>query len=140
WTWAWPNGVARCCSAAPRSRGWRLAQSRQWWSRADADPTPMPNRLGAALPSIATPPPGPASRALAQRLSAVESRNITAQTPDCPIFLHSARGANVRDVDGNIYIDLTAGFSVAATGHANAAVTKAAAAQMRTLAHALGDV
>lgn len=46
----------------------------------------------------------------------------------------------MRDVDGNTYIDLTAGFAVAAAGHANHAVVRAATIQMRTLSHALGDV
>jgi 4-aminobutyrate aminotransferase/(S)-3-amino-2-methylpropionate transaminase len=100
----------------------------------------MPERFGALLPNIRTPPPGPRSRELAGRLAAVESRNITAQQPDPPIFWAAARGANVRDADGNTYVDLTAGFSVAAAGHANRAVVRAASAQMRTLAHALGDV
>jgi 4-aminobutyrate aminotransferase-like enzyme len=101
---------------------------------------PERHRFGATLARVQTAPPGPRSRALAQRLAAVESRNITALEPEPPIFWAEARGANVRDVDGNVYVDLTAGFAVAATGHANLFVARAAAAQMRTLAHALGDV
>ncbi len=100
----------------------------------------MPIHFGAVLPDIRTPPPGPHSRELARRLAVVESRNITSQQPEPPIFWDAAHGANVRDVDGNTYIDLTAGFSVAATGHSNLAVVRAAAAQMRKLSHALGDV
>jgi 4-aminobutyrate aminotransferase-like enzyme len=57
-----------------------------------------------------------------------------------PIFWAEAAGSNVRDVDGNTYIDLTAGFGVAAAGHANPRVAAAAGRQMARLPHALGDV
>jgi 4-aminobutyrate aminotransferase-like enzyme len=89
---------------------------------------------------LVTAVPGPQSRSLANRLARVESPNITAIGPDGPIFWAEAAGANVRDVDGNVYIDLTAGFGVANAGHANAAVADAIAKQARTLPHALGDV
>jgi 4-aminobutyrate aminotransferase-like enzyme len=95
---------------------------------------------GVALPEIRTAIPGPQSRALAARLQRVESRNITALTPVPPIFWAEARGANVRDVDGNTFIDLTSGFGVAIAGHANEAVVAAIAQQSAKLPHALGDV
>ncbi len=95
---------------------------------------------GGALPDLRTPVPGPKSRALAERLAAVESRNITAVGELGPIFWTEAAGANVRDADGNVYIDLTAGFGVSAAGHGNPAVADAAGAQLRRLAHAMGDV
>jgi len=100
----------------------------------------MSTPFGEQLPRMATAVPGPASRALAQRLAAVESRNITHVSDAGPIFWVEARGANVRDADGNVYIDLTAGFSVAAAGHANARVVQALARQAERLPHALGDV
>ena len=96
--------------------------------------------LGEALPLLQTPVPGPNSRALAARLALVESRNITKLKPEPPIFWAEARGANVRDVDGNVFLDLTAGFSVAIAGHANPHVTNAIARQSTQLAHGLGDV
>lgn len=89
---------------------------------------------------ILTDIPGPQSRALAARLARVESRNITAIGPDGPVFWESAAGANVRDVDGNVFVDLTAGFGVANAGHANAAVAVAIAEQAGSLPHAMGDV
>jgi 4-aminobutyrate aminotransferase-like enzyme len=95
---------------------------------------------GDQLPDRVTEIPGPRSRQLAARLQNVESPNITAIQPVPPIFWQEARGANVRDVDGNIYIDLTAGFGVANAGHANEAVARAIAGQAGVLAHALGDV
>lgn len=84
--------------------------------------------------------PGPRSRQLAARLRLVESRNLAPGPAAPPIFWAAARGANVRDVDDNVYIDLTAGFGVAAAGHSNPKVTAAIARQARTLAHGLGDV
>ena len=95
---------------------------------------------GDQLPHRLTEIPGPASRQLAARLQRVESPNITAFQPDPPIFWRDARGANVRDVDGNIYVDLTAGFGVTNAGHSNPAVAAAIARQAQHLAHALGDV
>ncbi len=95
---------------------------------------------GEQLPHRATPIPGPLSRQLAAQLRRVESPNITSYDPQPPIFWQQARGANVRDVDGNIYIDLTAGFGVTNAGHGNTAVANAIAEQAGRLAHALGDV
>ncbi|HET9982796.1 MAG TPA: aspartate aminotransferase family protein [Longimicrobiales bacterium] len=95
---------------------------------------------GDELPRLRTAIPGPASRALAARLAVVESRNITRITDNGPIFWSEAHGANVTDADGNVYVDLTAGFSVAATGHANPRVAAAIASQAARLPHGLGDV
>ena len=100
----------------------------------------MTTELGRALPQLRTEVPGPASRELARRLALVESPNITAQYPEPPIFWREAHGANVMDVDGNLYLDLTAGFSVAAAGFSAPAVVHAISEQSRRLAHGLGDV
>jgi 4-aminobutyrate aminotransferase-like enzyme len=95
---------------------------------------------GEQLPELLTDIPGPLSRQLAERLRRVESPNVTAVQPAPPIFWQEARGANVRDVDGNLYVDLTAGFGVATAGHSNALVAARIASQAQLLAHALGDV
>jgi 4-aminobutyrate aminotransferase-like enzyme len=94
---------------------------------------------GDELPRIVVSPPGLRSRQLASRLARVESANVTRLNPPPP-FWTEARGAAVRDADGNTYIDLTAGFGVAHAGHANPAVATAIAAQAARLAHGLGDV
>jgi 4-aminobutyrate aminotransferase / (S)-3-amino-2-methylpropionate transaminase / 5-aminovalerate transaminase len=94
---------------------------------------------GDELPRVVSSVPGPRSIDLARRLARVESPNITCLAP-APIFWTEARGAAVRDADGNTYVDLTAGFGVAHAGHANARVADAIAAQARILAHGLGDV
>ena len=92
------------------------------------------------LPSLKTKVPGPKSRALVRELRRYESRNITYISDHWPIFWERAAGANVWDVDGNRYIDLTAAFGVASVGHGNARVVAAIKAQAGKLLHAMGDV
>jgi 4-aminobutyrate aminotransferase/(S)-3-amino-2-methylpropionate transaminase len=96
--------------------------------------------LGSLLPDLPVPPPGPRSRELARRLRAVESRNVTFLADDFPVFWEAARGANVRDADGNVYLDLTAAFGVALSGHADPSVVEAVAAQAARMVHGMGDV
>ncbi|HWI55595.1 MAG TPA: aspartate aminotransferase family protein [Bacillota bacterium] len=75
-------------------------------------------------------------------LRAYESRNITFIEPDgsWPIVWERARGVHVWDAEGKQYLDLTAAFGVAATGHANRRVVRAGQRQMAKLLHAMGDV
>ncbi len=75
-------------------------------------------------------------------LRAYESRNVTFIEPDgsWPIVWERAQGVHVWDADGKKYLDLTAAFGVAATGHANPRVVKAGQQQMAKLLHAMGDV
>jgi 4-aminobutyrate aminotransferase-like enzyme len=92
------------------------------------------------LESIVTAIPGPRSLALAATLARSESRGVTYLADDFPVFWESGSGALVRDVDGNTYIDCTAAFGVATTGHANPAVARAIAEQAARLPHGMGDV
>lgn len=92
------------------------------------------------LPEIRTAVPGPRSRALAARLAAVESRNVTCLVPEPPICWERAAGANVWDADGNRFVDLGGGFGVANAGHAHPRVVAAVAEQSARLMHAMGDV
>ena len=87
-----------------------------------------------------TPVPGPRSAALAARLAAVESRNVTCVEPAPPIFWERAAGANVWDVDGNRFVDLSSGFGVTNAGHAHPRVVDAVQEQAERLLHAMGDV
>jgi 4-aminobutyrate aminotransferase-like enzyme len=75
-------------------------------------------------------------------LRAYESRNVTFidRQAGWPVVWRRARGARVWDADGKRYLDLTAAFGVAAAGHANPRVVRAAARQMSELLHAMGDV
>jgi 4-aminobutyrate aminotransferase-like enzyme len=99
--------------------------------------------LGALPPSILFPPPGPRSRALAERLRTSEAPGINAQPADPAaeprIVWAEAAGTNVVDVDGNRYLDLTSGFGAAAIGHRHPAVVAAVGAQTARLLHGLGD-
>ncbi len=95
---------------------------------------------GAQLPLLRTRIPGPKSRALARQLHRYESRNVTYIAEHWPIFWQRAAGANVWDVDGNRYIDLTAAFGVASVGHSNPRVVAAIQSQAGKLMHAMGDV
>jgi 4-aminobutyrate aminotransferase/(S)-3-amino-2-methylpropionate transaminase len=91
-------------------------------------------------PELLTEIPGPRSRELARRLAAVESPDVTCLEPTPPIFWERAAGANVWDVDGNRFVDLTAAFGVANAGHAHPRVVEAVTRQGATLLHAMGDV
>ncbi len=95
---------------------------------------------GADLPSIKTEIPGPKSRALAKALRDVESRNVTFVDDDFPVFFERGSGANLQDVDGNVFLDLSGAFAVAAAGHSNPRVAAAVAHQAATLMHGMGDV
>ncbi len=105
--------------------------------------------FGRQLPSLRVPVPGPRSRVFVDRLAAAESPAFTtrrarraerAGAPMDPIVWRRAKGANVEDSDGNVYVDLTAGCGVAALGHAHPAVVEAAQTQLATLPHARGDL
>ncbi len=110
---------------------------------------PAPPLTGDALPSLQTAVPGPRSRAAVDRLAARECPAITARrarraaalgTADTdPVVWARARGANVEDVDGNIFVDMTSGFGVAGVGHGNPRVVAALQDQSTRLLHAMGD-
>lgn len=103
---------------------------------ASTAPAELPPTLA---PALVCDVPGPQSRALAARLARVESHNVTALEP-VPIFWERARHANLWDVDGNRYVDLTAAFGVANVGHAHPDVVRAVAHQADALLHGMGDV
>jgi 4-aminobutyrate aminotransferase-like enzyme len=94
--------------------------------------------LGSLLPEIRVPPPGPASRSMAERLARVESRNVTFVDQGWPVFWQDARGANVRDADGNVYIDMTSAFGVALLGHRSPAIEFVL--HDHRLVHGMGDI
>ncbi len=99
-------------------------------------------RAGDLLPELVTPIPGPRSRALSRRLAASEAPSVNTLGPqDEPALVwQEALGANVLDVDGNCFIDLTSGFGAASVGHRHPAVVAAVEAQAARLVHGLGDV
>ena len=96
---------------------------------------------GAALPSIVVPPPGPQSRQWTERLGKVEPPNSSViPRGQTPVFWERSRGANIVDVDGNLYVDLTAGFCVATAGHSNPRIVQAIAKQSETMMHSQGGL
>jgi len=104
---------------------------------------------GDLLPALRTAVPGPLSEAWVDRLAARECPAITARrgrraaalgaAKDDPIVWAEAHGANVIDVDGNVFVDMTAGFGVAGVGHGHPAVVAAMQHQAGRLLHAMGD-
>lgn len=95
--------------------------------------------LGTLMPSVRIPPPGPVSRELAGRLGAHETPNASEVSVGViPIFWEQTRGANIVDVDGNLYVDLTAGFCVAVAGHSHPRIVAAIAEQAAIMMHAQG--
>lgn len=84
-------------------------------------------------------PTDPANRDLAERLSGVESRNVTFLRPPPP-FWTEAEGATVRDAAGNTYLDFTGAFGVALAGHRHPLVVERIEAQARRLVHGMGDI
>jgi 4-aminobutyrate aminotransferase-like enzyme len=124
-----PTGVKR-----------RASESPSWPRRPLFLDCPAVRAPDTLLPEVRTEVPGPRSRALAARLAAVESRNVTCLVPQAPICWERAAGANVWDADGNRFIDLGGGFGVANAGHAHPRVVAAVAEQSARLMHAMGDV
>jgi acetylornithine/succinyldiaminopimelate/putrescine aminotransferase len=100
--------------------------------------------FGDLPPRIVVPPPGPRCRELSAALRDFEAPGINTLPPGEPlepsILWEEACGANVRDADGNVYVDLTSGFGVAAVGHRHPRVVAAVREQAGRLLHGLGDV
>lgn len=96
---------------------------------------------GDLLPEIVTSPPGPKSIAISARLARTEAPGVNTLYRGRPsIVWREACGANVLDVDGNRYVDLTSGFGVALVGHRHPRVVAAIQQQSEELLHGLGDV
>jgi len=87
-------------------------------------------------PKIVTKPPGPRARELLERQKEVDSRAVYYPTV-IPTAWEAGRGATIRDVDGNTYIDFVAGISVLNVGHSNPQVVEAVKRQLDRLTHAL---
>lgn len=109
----------------------------------------MTRTLGHSPPSVTAPIPGPRARALVEVLAKTECPSLTARrkrreeavgAPQDPIVWTEARGENVVDADGNVLVDMVAGFGAASIGHGHPTVVRAIREQSERLLHALGDV
>ncbi|MBM4124268.1 MAG: acetyl ornithine aminotransferase family protein [Nitrospira sp.] len=89
----------------------------------------------ASRPLIKILPPGPKARAWVSRDESVLSQSVTRLYP---LVVEKARGSTVEDVDGNRYLDFTAGIAVVATGHAHPQVVKAISRQASRFIHMSG--
>ncbi|OKH13056.1 aspartate aminotransferase family protein [Fischerella major NIES-592] len=86
-------------------------------------------------PYLVTSLPGPRAREIIERDRAVTSPSYTR---DYPLVVSRGEGCMVEDVDGNVFLDMTAGIAVTATGHAHPEVVQAIQAQASKLIHMSG--
>lgn len=86
-------------------------------------------------PKLITSLPGSNAQALIDRDRAVTSPSYTREYP---LVVKRGDGCLIEDVDGNIFLDLTAGIAVAATGHAHPQVVQAINQQSQQLLHMCG--
>ncbi|WP_436347274.1 aspartate aminotransferase family protein [Natronorubrum sp. FCH18a] len=80
--------------------------------------------------------PGPHSKELLDRQREIDS-NAVAYPRRVPIALEEARGATVRDVDGNTFLDFFAGIGVLNVGHSNPYVLQGVQDQLGSIAHTI---
>jgi 4-aminobutyrate aminotransferase/(S)-3-amino-2-methylpropionate transaminase len=81
---------------------------------------------------LRTPIPGPRSSALGARRAAAIARGVS---NTAPIFVASAAGARVTDVDGNVFLDFAGGIGTLNMGHANPDVVAAVREQVGRFTH-----
>jgi 4-aminobutyrate aminotransferase len=87
------------------------------------------------VPNIQTPPPGPRAQELLDR----DARYVSpSYTRVYPLVVERGSGAVIRDVDGNLFLDFTAGIAVTATGHCHPHVVAAITDQAQKLLHMSG--
>lgn len=87
------------------------------------------------VPDIRTELPGPQARALLERDERFMSPSYTRIYP---LVCAQGSGAVIQDVDGNLFLDFTAGIAVTATGHCHPEVVAAIRDQAGKLIHMSG--
>ena len=87
------------------------------------------------VPIINVEPPGPKSQALWARESRHNSPGLSALATISQVVLDQGRGALVRDVDGNVYIDFTFAMIGVSTGHLHPKVSAALKAELDNFLH-----
>lgn len=91
--------------------------------------------LQRSAPRILGPLPGPLASAWLERDQRVMSPSYTRTYP---LVVKRGRGAMIEDLDGNRFLDFTAGIAVTNVGHCNPAVTRAIQKQAARLVHMSG--
>ncbi|HEX2645616.1 MAG TPA: aminotransferase class III-fold pyridoxal phosphate-dependent enzyme, partial [Candidatus Dormibacteraeota bacterium] len=86
-------------------------------------------------PEIRTALPGPKAAELIARDATTMSPSFTRSYP---FVMHEGKGCWVTDVDGNRFLDFTAGIAVLTTGHAHPRVVAAIEEQARRFVHMSG--
>jgi len=89
----------------------------------------------ARRPEIRTPLPGPDAARLIERDSVAMSPSFTRAYP---FVMDHGEGCWATDVDGNTFLDFTAGIAVCSTGHSHPRVVEAITAQARRFLHMSG--
>src|SRR5580704_4289984 len=87
-------------------------------------------------PALTGDVPGPHSREMLAEQDELES-SARSYPRSVPVAIEEGRGATMRDVDGNTYIDFFGGAGVLNVGHNHPAVARAASEQQQKLVHAL---
>lgn len=87
------------------------------------------------VPHIRTPLPGPLSRQLIETDELFVSPSYTRFYP---LAVRRGFGTTLEDMDGNLFLDFTAGIAVCATGHCHPRVVKAIQDQAANLIHICG--
>ncbi len=87
------------------------------------------------VPDIRTALPGPQGA----EMLALDKRYVSpSYTPMYPLFVERGSGAVIQDVDGNLFLDFTAGIAVTNTGHCHPEVVAAIRDQAEKLLHMSG--
>jgi len=84
------------------------------------------------VPNIVTPPPGPKSKALLEKRNDLIPPGVYLVQP---ITIADSKGAVMKDVDGNVYIDFTSGIGVTSLGHCVDEVVETISRQAAKLIH-----
>ncbi len=82
-----------------------------------------------AVPNIVTTPPGPKTRAILERQSAVLYRGLADEVG--PFVICRKSGHEIEDVDGNVYLDFISAMASVPAGAARADITDAAVDALR---------
>jgi 4-aminobutyrate aminotransferase-like enzyme len=103
--------------------------------RTAEDWPPLDTMADDAVPLLRTEVPGPRSRELWARDAAVHAGNSSPAAQALQLVLRDGRGAVVRDVDGNVFIDFSSGAVVANLGHCPPSVVRAVQEEAGRLLH-----